>query len=190
MGAGTGINNQAKSPRGGGRCPFCKTGILTQSRSDDLFCPTCGQVIPVPQKSSSLLEGARKALSQGAQIATLVFDSFRQSLPEGVRTVAPRARQLLYQAGKFTVDLRLDTGPDGAFLVGQVMDSTRPDQGVADVPVTLFRSRTSVSKTVTNTLGEFQSELEDPNELRLSIAIDEECPILIDLQGLENGRGR
>jgi hypothetical protein len=120
------------------------------------------------------------------QIARLVFDSFRQPLHDRTRTLGPRARQLVYRAGKFRVDLHLDTGPDGAFLVGQVMDSTRCDQGVPDVPVTL--SRASVSKTVTNGLGEFQSELEDPSNLRLSIGIEQERPIFIDLQELENGK--
>jgi hypothetical protein len=130
-------------------------------------------------KSSYLLEGPRKALARGEQIARLVFDSFRQPLPEGIRTAGPRARHLLYRAGKFSVDLRLDTGPDRAFLVGQVMDSASPHQGVADVPVTLFRSRTSVSKTVTNRLGEFQFGFEDPSSLRIWIGVDKERPILI-----------
>jgi uncharacterized protein YbaR (Trm112 family) len=173
---------------GGDPCPFCKTRILMQSQSNDLYCPGCGHVIPIPLKSSYLLEG--KALARGAQIAKLVFDSFRQPLPAGIRTVGLRARQLLYQAGRFRVDLRLDAGPDGTFLVGQVMDSTRPDQRVADVPVTLLRSATNVSKTVTNMLGEFQSELEDPNKLCLWIGIDEERPIVINLQELENGNER
>ncbi len=132
-------------------------------------------------KSSYIPERTQKALGGGAQIARLVFDSFRQPRPEGIRTVGPRARHLLYQAGRFSVDLRLDTGPERAFLVGQVMDSTRPDQRVADIPVTLFRSRTSVSKAVTNRLGEFCFRFEDPGSLRIWIGINEERPILIKL---------
>ncbi len=139
-------------------------------------------------KASYVLEGNRKALPRGAQIAKLIFDSFRQPLPEGIRNIGPRARQLLYRAGKFAIDLRLDSGPDRASLVGQVMDSTRPDQGVADVPVTLFKSRTRVLKTVTNRLGEFHFELEDPNGLRVWIGVDQERPVFINLLELEAWR--
>ncbi|PYV09408.1 MAG: hypothetical protein DMG23_10975 [Acidobacteria bacterium] len=139
-------------------------------------------------KVSYVLEGLRKTFPRGAQIAKLVFDSFRQPLPEGVRNLGPRARQLLYRAGKFAIDLRLDSGPDRASLVGQVLDSTRPDQGVADVPVTLFKSRTRVLKTVTNRLGEFHFEFEDPNGLRVWIGVDQERPVFINLLELEAWR--
>lgn len=139
-------------------------------------------------KATYVLEGNRKALPRGAQIAKLVFDSFRQPLPEGIRNIGPRARQLLYRAGKFAIDLRLDSGPDRASLVGQVMDSTRPDQGVADVPVTLFKSRTRVVKTVTNRLGEFHFEFDDPNGLRVWIGVDQERPVFINLHELEAWR--
>ena len=139
-------------------------------------------------KVSYVLEGLRKTFPRGAQIAKLVFDSFRQPLPEGVRNLGPRARQLLYRAGKFAIDLRLDSGPDRASLVGQVLDSTRPDQGVADIPVTLFKSRTRVLKTVTNRLGEFHFEFEDPNGLRVWIGVDQERPVFINLLELEAWR--
>jgi len=139
-------------------------------------------------KVSYVLEGLRKTFPRGAQIAKLVFDSFRQPLPEGVRNLGPRARQLLYRAGKFAIDLRLDSGPDRASLVGQVLDSTRPDQGVADIPVTLFKSRTRVLKTVTNRLGEFHFEIEDPNGLRVWIGVDQERPVFINLLELEAWR--
>ena len=139
-------------------------------------------------KVSYVLEGLRKTFPRGAQIAKLVFDSFRQPLPEGIRNLGPRARQFLYRAGKFAIDLRLDSGPDRASLVGQVLDSTRPDQGVADVPVTLFKSRTRVLKTVTNRLGEFHFEFEDPNGLRVWIGVDQERPVFINLLELEAWR--
>ncbi len=61
------------------------------------------------------------------------------------------------------------------------MDSTRPDPGIANVPVTLFRSGSRVSKTVTNRLGEFLFEFEDLKHLRLWIETDEEHPIIIDV---------
>ncbi|PYV09407.1 MAG: hypothetical protein DMG23_10970 [Acidobacteria bacterium] len=179
---GTGPKRQAETPKGGHACPFCQVGFLTESRSSNLlYCSGCGQVIPTHHKSPSPLEAPRKALPLGVQIAKLVFDSFRQPLPEGIRNVGPRARQLLYQAGNFSVDLRLDPGPDPASLVGQLMDSTRPDPGIANVPVTLFRSGSRVSKTVTNRLGEFLFEFEDLKHLRLWIETDEEHPIIIDV---------
>jgi len=179
---GTGPRRQAETPKGGGTCPFCQVGFLTESRSSTLlYCTECGQVIPRLDKSSSPSEAPRKGLPLGAQIAKLVFDSFRQPLPEGIRNVGPRARQVLYQAGNFAVDLRLESGPDRGSLVGQVLDSTRPDQGVADAPVTLFMSGSRVSKTVTNKVGEFMFEFESPNQLRLLIAMEEERPILINL---------
>jgi len=179
---GTGPRRQAETPKSGHACPFCERGTLTESRSSTLlYCSDCGQVIPKPGKSSIPPEAPRRGLPPGAQIAKLVFDSFRQPLPEGIRNVGPRTRQVLYQAGNFAVDVRLESGPDRGSLVGQVLDSTRPDRGVADAPVTLFMSGSRVSKTVTNKVGEFMFEFQSPNQLRLLIAMEEERPILINL---------
>jgi hypothetical protein len=179
---GTGPRRQAETPKGGGACPFCRGGVLTESRSSNLlYCSECGQVMPRLDKGSSHPEAPRKAPGLGAQIAEMVFDSFRQPLPEGVRNVGPRARQVLCQAGNFAVDLRLDSGADRGSLVGQVLDSTRPDQGIAGAPVTLFMSESRVSKTVTNKFGEFMFEFASPNQLRLLIEMEEDRPIVINL---------
>jgi len=46
---GTGPRRQAETPKGGGTCPFCQVGFLTESRSSTLlYCTECGQVIPRP----------------------------------------------------------------------------------------------------------------------------------------------
>ena len=50
-----------------------------------------------------------------ARKASLVFDSFRQPTPAGVRVVGPSARRLLYKAGRYLVMVRLEPGADGVY---------------------------------------------------------------------------
>jgi hypothetical protein len=125
-------------------------------------------------------------LSGAAKIAELMFDSFRQPLPAGVRASGVASRQLLYRLGKTLIDMRLEAGdkPNRISLVGQVLDSSQADRGVSDIPVILLRGTESMAQTVTNQFGEFQLAFDAAQELHLRIERGEPEAILIPLRAV------
>ncbi len=117
------------------------------------------------------------------EVALLAFDSLRQPAPRGIRTVGACARQLLYKAGQFLIDLRVEPVPASGRLciIGQVLDSAPPQQGITDAPVHLLSGKDKKASTTTNQLGEFHLELEDNNSLQLQVGISGQKQILVPL---------
>ena len=60
--------------------------------------------------------------------ARLLYDCFREPLPAGVRTQQGLSRQVLYQAGDYLLDLRLENerGSSRVALVGQIQNRKEP----------------------------------------------------------------
>src|ERR671919_2348278 len=58
----------------------------------------------------------------------LVFDSFQQALPAGLRSGQSESRHLLYRTDDLTADLRLEAGARTGrlLLIGQVADTRHP----------------------------------------------------------------
>jgi hypothetical protein len=114
-------------------------------------------------------------LERAARRVSLVFDTFRQPLPAGVRTAGSSPRQLLYKAGRYLVRLQIE--PEGTsdrlLIVGQVVDEEHPQSALQDLPALLMSGDETVDRTVTNTLGEFQLESDPSESLRLSVSIPE-----------------
>ncbi len=71
---------------------------------------------------------------------------------------------MLYQAGSFVVDLRVEFLPDSnrILLVGQVLHCSKPQYAVSSVPVIIMNETENLAGTTTDELGEFYMELE-PN---------------------------
>ncbi len=118
--------------------------------------------------------GPQKPVSGLAKIAQLVYDSFRQPLPAGVRTAGTATRQLLFRSVNFLVDISLDyrPGSERISLVGQIVDSSK-HRGIAAVPVLLQRGSDSLAETITNEFGEFQLEFDAEKSLQLSFGFKE-----------------
>jgi hypothetical protein len=118
------------------------------------------------------LERPRSDLRR-ASLAALVFDSFRAPLPVGVRSAGTSTRQLLYRSGGRLVKLRVDRDRDSErmSLVGQVVDERNPYRELQNLPVLVQSGRKTVSRTLTNRLGEFEVEFEPARSLRLSVGI-------------------
>src|SRR5437870_7897928 len=94
--------------------------------------------------------------------ARLLYDSFREPLPAGVRTQQRLSRQALYQAGDYSLDLRLENergGPRVA-LVGQIQNRKQPGKRLGSVPVQLLSGKQVLAQATSNSLGEFQMEYE------------------------------
>jgi len=107
-------------------------------------------------------------------LATLLFDSFSQPLPAGVRSNAATARQVVYEAEGLTVDLRFDrVVPSGMVsAVGQMLDNRVPREPLAGAPIVVWTEDGQlVATTAANAFGEFQFEFEPQDYLRLTARV-------------------
>ena len=116
---------------------------------------------------------ARQSRDAGEKTdASLVFDTVLQPVLAGVRSATAAARQMVYEAEGFTVDLRFDRKPHSntVYLIGQILDSARTGTLLRTLPVTLCTDTdVLIAEGSTNDLGEFHLEFEALDHLRLSI---------------------
>ena len=105
--------------------------------------------------------------------ARLLYDSFREPLPAGVRTQQRMSRQTLYQAGDYSLDLRLENerGTSRVALVGQIQNRKQPGKWLGDVMVLLVSGKQVLALAVSNSLGEFQMEYAPTKRLRLYVPV-------------------
>jgi hypothetical protein len=129
-------------------------------------------------------------------LAQLVFDSFREPAVAGVRSQQRITRQALYEAGEYSVDLRMEQerGARSVVLVGQIANRMRPEKSVADVPVVLMSGPDVVGRAKSNEFGEFQMEYAPRQPLSLYVPVEGAGPEievrLKDLAGDAKGRGK
>ncbi len=78
-------------------------------------------------KGMGVIHGLGKAPKKSLSLVQLLFDSFQSPIQAGVRSSAATARQLLYGAGNFRIDLRMEPQADSekVALVGQVLECRR-----------------------------------------------------------------
>jgi CheY-like chemotaxis protein len=134
----------------------------------------------------------KELLARVADTASLVFDSFRQPLPAGVRVIGPSPRRLLYKAGRYLVRLRLEPGVDShrLSLVGQILDEGFPKQPLHDLAVLVSSGGKTVDRTLTNRFGEFLLQPEPVKDLQLSVQAPEIGSFVVPLPSVERARGR
>ena len=108
-------------------------------------------------------------------VARLVYDSFRDPLPAGVRTQHRISRQAIYEAGRYSVDVRLEheRGCARINLVGQIADREQPATNLGDVPVLLMSGKAVMARTLSNRFGEFHMEYEPGRRIWLYVPIEQ-----------------
>jgi hypothetical protein len=106
-------------------------------------------------------------------LARLVFDTFREPLPAGVRTQDRQTRHALYEAGGYSVDLRLDhqRPTEMASLVGQLADRDHPGAAADGVRVELKTREQILASANCNRFGEFQLDYRPAPGLRLDVVL-------------------
>ncbi len=107
-------------------------------------------------------------------LARLLFDSLQVPQLAGVRGQHRQSRQLLYRAGDYDLDLRLEydaTSPMVA-LTGQIADRSRPAEPLADVPVLLTAGSDIVARATANRFGEFQLHYDPRPRMRLHLPLE------------------
>lgn len=106
-------------------------------------------------------------------LARLVFDSFGELQPVGVRSLERVSRQAMYRAGDYYVDLRMESEPGThrVSLVGQIAGSKEGPRSFGNVPVVLAAGKDILAHSVSNEFGEFQMSYEPGRRLRLYVPL-------------------
>jgi hypothetical protein len=106
--------------------------------------------------------------------ASLIYDSVNDPQPVGVRGTHQINRQVLFHAGDYSVDLRFEheKGSASMVLVGQIANQKTPDETLANLPVILVAGNREVTRSISNTFGEFQLEYVPESDLRLLVPLE------------------
>ena len=111
-------------------------------------------------------------LGQARRLAKLVFDSWRDPLPAGVRGGNSPLRHLLYDAGDVLIVLLLETAPDARVqLAGQALGKNENPRAIptgAQIEVVDRESR-RVTGAAANIFGEFHLEFETQAGLEIHV---------------------
>lgn len=107
------------------------------------------------------------------RVARLVFDTFMQPLPVGIRDLQPDTRQLVYEAPALTADISFERTPNSAriALLGQVLRTKDPQIPLNGVSVVLKSRNGPLNVKMTNEVGEFSFEFQDERTVSLEIEI-------------------
>jgi hypothetical protein len=106
--------------------------------------------------------------------ATLTYDSSNNLQPVGVRGAHQISRQVLFHAGDYSVDLRFEheKGSSSMVLVGQIANQKTPEKLMSNLPVILLAGEREVSRSISNSFGEFQMEYIPEMDLRLLVPLE------------------
>jgi len=121
----------------------------------------------------SLAKAPRRSALQRI-LASLTYDSVNDPQPVGVRGTHQINRQVLFHAGDYSVDLRFEheKGSASMVLVGQIANQKMPDEVLSNLPVILVAGNREVTRSISNTFGEFQLEYVPESDLRLLVPLE------------------
>jgi len=107
-------------------------------------------------------------------LGSLIYDSVNDPQPVGVRGTHQINRQVLFHAGDYSVDLRFEheKGSASMVLVGQIANQKSPEENLANVPVILVAGTRELTRSISNTFGEFQLEYVPESDLRLLVPLE------------------
>jgi hypothetical protein len=110
--------------------------------------------------------------------AALMYDSMFDLQPAGARSLplGCGSRMLLFRAGEYSVDLRLEAEPEHLnwTLVGQLSNDDNPADEMSNLPVLVMAGKKVVGKTFSNEFGEFILPELPRQRLRLCVPLASE----------------
>jgi hypothetical protein len=117
-------------------------------------------------------------------VVEVLFDSSLQSDCDGVRSAGKQSRQMLFRAGPYQVDVKIEPIPDTARLgvIGQLLNPSDPEMVAREAQVTLSNRRGNLVHLITNEFGEFRGEIENSDDLELILPSRGGKPIIISLR--------
>lgn len=124
--------------------------------------------------SAHTLQRPARGLAGLRVAARLMFDSFQTPVPLGVRSARQAERHVLYRAGDFDVDLRLEyeTPASGLAVVGQVVNRRDPGRPVVGARARLVAGDAVVADAEANEFGEFELRGPVTPRVRLEVPVD------------------
>jgi hypothetical protein len=127
-------------------------------------------------KAALAIHGSRRPKRGALATAKLLFDSGLSLGPVGVRSSGSAARQLLFGVGTYRIDLRMEPqlDSDKVAVIGQVLHSTDPREGLGALPVALLKGRKVVAETLTSRFGEFNLECDMDGHFHLRVKLPSE----------------
>src|SRR5215472_9272465 len=185
---------------------FARNTLKGKSKADmqahlDTGCERCGKVLRLwtrvrevssrehayepPVSTLRIAKSMLPATVTAAKPAVLdlLFDSFLTPAMAGVRSTTSTARQLLYAAGAYRIDLRMEPQLDTekVSVMGQVLNSADPTQMIPTISVTLIRNNKAITSTETGDFGEFQLECKLTAHLQLRLRLPDGVGVEIPL---------
>ena len=144
--------------------------VVESARIDNAYDPP-EHVVRCAKALSALLSPRRSNVS--TLIARLVYGGFGELAPAGMRAEDRVSRHGVYEAGDFSVDVRVEQekGSSLATLVGQLSNRVDPDSSMAEAPVLLMARKDIIAHTLYNRFGEFQMDYPPAPDLRLRVAL-------------------
>lgn len=164
--------------------------VRTVARRLPDYEPPSGVVRSV--KAAFAAQRPRRSKSRIAEMAELMFDSFRQPSLEGVRSIGVATRKMLYRHGSLQIDLSVERMPGGDHLSieGQILDSAKPSKPLANIVIAAMRNREEIAQVLTNSFGEFHLECpaRQGEELFIRLNVGREVLISLNLEHEEDSR--
>ena len=116
-------------------------------------------------------------------VVELLFDSFRQPVPDGLRSMGTAPRRMLYAADALKIDVQVESQAGGHTIVvtGQLLDLRQQGAVARDMKVTLSNRRGRTVEVKTNEFGEFREEIENSGDLELMFPSESTEPLVISL---------
>lgn len=154
-------------------CETCESSYRLWLRVRDWLPEAMGQS-PSPEAVKSVL-GAfdfhrrMPLLPRIAEMARLVFDSFLEPAPYGIRGGTSPARHLMHETESSVIDMRIEKGQLlQRSLTGQVMNLESMGDPSSTAAVFLVEDGDRIiGSTVANSLGEFQLDFEARPDLSI-----------------------
>jgi hypothetical protein len=127
-------------------------------------------------KGTFAIHGPKKQKRGVLAPAKLLFDSGLGAVQTGFRSSGSTARQLLFGVGTYRIDLRMEPqlDSDKVAVIGQVLHSADPQEGLGALPVALVKGRKVVAETVTSKFGEFNLECDMDGRFHLRVKLPAE----------------
>jgi hypothetical protein len=147
---------------------------------------------PLPSIVNAVKSAFRRSrislLDRLIETAKLVFDSYREPLPVGVRSGGAPARYMIHEWGPYVVDLTIDQeGGRTGWLAGQLSQKESAGSPFAGTAILLAnKDKVVVRQTSINIEGEFQLEFEPQPDLTLYLDIPSAAVIAVPLPVWKN----
>lgn len=152
------------------------------ARRESAFLPSDDAVRTV--NASFANRSGRNSGAAQSGLASLLFDSFRTPVLAGTRSLGTSSRQVLYGAGSYRIDIRIEpkTDSERVVLIGQVLNSASPEESLPELRVRLLKGRKVLAESATSRFGEFQMECTLEGGFRLMVKLpgqtDVELPLI------------